>query len=72
MLLLERFQSKHRANKTVEGVFQTGSLMHRLRAWVLPRVSEMLSSLFVHRNVHGAVACKASPNTRLESSETNL
>jgi len=39
---------------------------------VLPGVTEMLSSLVVHRNVHGAVACKASPTTRLEFSATNL
>ena len=32
----------------------------------------MLSSPVVHRNVNGAVACKAAPTTRLEYSETNL
>ena len=54
------------------GVFQTGSLIRRLRAWMLPRVPEMLSSLVVHRKLHGAVACKGSPTKRLASSETNL
>jgi hypothetical protein len=69
---LERFQSKHKGHKRVVGVFQTGSLIRRLLACVLPRVPEMLSSLVVHRKLHGAVACKASPTKRLASSETNL
>lgn len=69
---LEHFQSKHKVHKTGGGVFHTGSLIRRLCAWVLPRVPEMLSCLVVHRFVHGAVACKATPTTRLESSETNL
>jgi hypothetical protein len=53
-------------------VFQTGSLIRRLRALVLHRVPEILCSLVVHRNVHGTIASKASPTTRLETSETYL
>ena len=62
--VLERFQSKHKGHKKGGGVFQTGSLIRRLFAWVLPRVPEMFSSPVIHRFIHGAVAFKASSNTR--------
>ena len=71
-LFLKCFQSNHKGYETGEGVYQTGSLIRRLCAWVLRGIAETLSRLVVHRNVDGVVACKASPTTRREFSATNL